>query len=143
MQPSAPTDANGMTTAIVQTRDQTSSSTITSTSPDVSTGTPGVISWLPAQYESPFEITCYVISDERDFLETPLERNPPGLPGQTFHRGFLSDVKLQGSGQALDGNIIKYYPKTGRFQTAQCANRVRRLRGRRVFSRRRSPLGPA
>ena len=96
MQPVAKTNSYGATTASVQTLNQTSTSTITSASENINTADQAIITWLPAQYESRFEIICYDISNESDFVSTPLSRNVPGLPGKTYHQGFITDVQLQG-----------------------------------------------
>lgn len=108
-QPSSPTDASGMTTAKVETRKQPGTSTITSSTPDIVTGTPATITWLPAKYESDFLVTCYMVSSESDFVSTPLVGPVSGLPvANRYRRGFISDVRLQGSGVALDGSTIHY-----------------------------------
>src|SRR5205823_1803474 len=76
-QPTSPTDSSGMTTALVETEDQTlgqqvATSTITSGDPDTSTSTPATITWLPAEYEDDFLITCYITSLETSFPSKPV-----------------------------------------------------------------------
>jgi 3D (Asp-Asp-Asp) domain-containing protein len=120
-QPSSATDSTGTARAADETRDQTSGSTITSASPDTQTKTPGTIVWLPAHFEPDFLVTCYVISNEADFLGTPLTSNVPGLPANVrYRKGFISDVKLQGSGQATSGQII-HYDGGGTYSVQSCA----------------------
>jgi 3D (Asp-Asp-Asp) domain-containing protein len=119
-QPKTPTDASGVTTANVETRDETSKSTITSATMDISTGTPGIITWLPADYESDFLVTCYVVSSEADYLATPLIGPVNGLPaGKKYHSGFIADVKLQGSGIASDATTI-HYDGSGVYSVQNC-----------------------
>lgn len=48
------TNSGGLAFASVSTRDQPGTSTITSTSSDIETVQPGVITWLPAKYALPF-----------------------------------------------------------------------------------------
>lgn len=107
--PGHPTDAAGQASAQVETRDQQSQSTITASNTDIETTQPAVIQWLPADYENNFMVTCYVISDENDFLATRLVTGVCGLPPQNaYHQGFIQDVRLQGSGRALNGEIVHY-----------------------------------
>lgn len=120
-QPAAVTDASGKTSAAVETRAQPGPSTIRSANPDIQTGTAASITWLPAHYESAFLVTCYVISLESDFLNSPLTNHVNGLPAdQSYHRGFINDVRLQGSGQALSG-LILHYDGRGRYSQQNCA----------------------
>ncbi len=112
-QPASATDSNGVATASVETRDQPGPSTITSATEGISTRRPGIIPWLPAHYQSGFLVTCYVTSDERDFLNTPLISGVRGLPSTNrYHQGFISDIVRQGSGRALDGTIVQYSAPT-------------------------------
>lgn len=118
--PSNPTDASGVTTAYVETRVQPATSTITSADPTIQTASPGTITWLPARYESSFLVTCYVVSLEADFTSTPLIGPVRGLPAANrYHRGFISDVAVQGSGIALDGTTI-HYDGGGRYSLQSC-----------------------
>ena len=118
--PTVPTDASGVTKAKVETRKQPGQSTITSASEDIGTGSPAVITWLPARYESMFLVTCYVVSLESDFVSTPLIANVKGLPAENqYHSGFISDTRLQGSGIALDGSFI-HYDGRGRYSLQSC-----------------------
>lgn len=81
----------------------------------------------PAGYTliaSDFRLTSYVLSAESDFPEQPSVTDPCGLKGGTYRAKFLDDVKMQGSGQTVDGQIIRYtVSRTGRdcFTKAQCA----------------------
>jgi 3D (Asp-Asp-Asp) domain-containing protein len=118
--PTNTTDASGMTAAQVQTRAQPGPSTISSADPTITTTSPAVITWFPADYESSFLVTCYVLSSESDFLSSPLVGPINGLPAnKRYHRGFISDVKLQGSGIALDGSTIRY-DGGGTYSLANC-----------------------
>lgn len=120
-QPSSPTNASGMATATVETRDQSVNSTITSASNDTTTASPGVMKWLTARYENTFLVTCYVISNENDFASSASIDKVPGLPPENKYRqGFISDVRLQGSGQSTSGSII-HYDGHGRYSLQSCA----------------------
>jgi 3D (Asp-Asp-Asp) domain-containing protein len=120
-QPTAPSDGNGMAVASVQTRDQSSASTITSASADIATKQSANIAWLPAHYENNFLITCYVISNENDFTKSRMISNVPGLPPTAvYHQDFINDVRMQGSGQAISGAIL-HYDGNGRYSTQSCA----------------------
>lgn len=112
------TDSSGTSSAAVTTWDQPGTSTITSASPDIETFVPGIINWLPARYADPFDVTCYVISLEQDFLTSPMVL-AVGLSVE-HHEGFLNDVKLQGSGLALNGTYI-HYQGNNVFSPKACA----------------------
>jgi 3D (Asp-Asp-Asp) domain-containing protein len=87
----------------------------------VQTTQPAVITWLPADYQSQFLLTCYVLSLEADFLDSPLIDHVGGLPPDNqYHQRFINDVRRQGSGQALDGTIIHYNTSTRRYELRQC-----------------------
>lgn len=119
--PAKPTDAAGQAAARVTTRDQSADSTITASNSDIDTTQPAQITWLPADYESDFLITCYVISDENDFLDTKLEKGVCGLPpDDSYHSGFIRDVKRQGSGKALNGKIV-HWAGHGCYEILPCA----------------------
>lgn len=108
-QPSAATDAAGQTTGRVETRNQQGPSTISAAGSDLQTIQPAIIQWLPARYEANFLVTCYVISLESDFDGTRLIGPVNGLPvTEKYREGFINDVRLQGSGAANDGTIIRY-----------------------------------
>ena len=117
--PSSPTDSRGFATASVQTRDQPGVSTIISNTENVRTTRPAVVNWLPADYLNYFLVTCYVISSEADFLDTPL-RAVPELGGRQLHDGFLRDVIRQGSGLCLDGSVIRFQKGVG-YLSDTCA----------------------
>ncbi len=76
-----------------------------------------------------FEITAYVLAQEKEFPEDPKVKDPCGLKG-TFRQTFLFQtdkhprgVKMQGSGQSLSGQIIHYAPKGKKdcFEVLTCA----------------------
>lgn len=119
---SKPTNANGVTTAKVQTRDQSVISKIGAANPAAfDRVSPGTISWLPATYESEFLVTCYVTASEADYSPASTVSQVCGLPAQkTYRSGFIADVKMQGSGVALDGQII-HYRGGGCFNTDSCS----------------------
>lgn len=119
--PALPTDPDGVASAKVETRDQTSASTLSVNSPDISTPSPTTFNWLPAHYEDDFLVTCYVISLESDFTGSPLIGPVNGLPAdRKYHQAFIQDVKLQGSGVALDGSTI-HYDGHGAYSVQPCA----------------------
>ena len=112
-------DAGGDLSGDVFTHDQPGGSTITTVGDDVNLLSPGSIEWLPARYENDFDITCYVVSLESDFQKSPLA-TAPGIPGRQFHQGFISDVRLQGSGKALDGTTYIHYDGNGWYSIIGC-----------------------
>lgn len=120
--PSAPTNSQGTTLARIQTRDQIEPSVITVAAPTSASGYNAQIDWLPAEYELPFQITCYVIAEERLNPSTS-KISAPGLPvgSPTYNRAFLADVALQGSGQLNDGRYIRYSLETGQYSYEKCA----------------------
>lgn len=119
--PTAATNASGTTLASVSTRAQPGQSSISGSSPsNLKTATPANISWLPARYESSFLVTCYTLAVESEAPATPVSQNVCGLPSTNHYRSkFLTDVKMQGSGQALDGNIV-HYSGQGCFNIDSC-----------------------
>jgi len=73
---------------------------------------------------SDFRLTSYVRSLESEFPDQPSVTDPCGLKGGTYRKKFLDDVKMQGSGQTVDGQIIRYTGTHGGrdcFTKAQCA----------------------
>jgi 3D (Asp-Asp-Asp) domain-containing protein len=103
------TDGSGEASADDQTRDQSGPSIIDVNASDISTVSSATITWLPAHYEDDFLVTCYVVSLESDFQSSALIGPVNGLPvNNKYHRGFIDDVKLQGSGIALDGSTIHF-----------------------------------
>jgi 3D (Asp-Asp-Asp) domain-containing protein len=113
-----PSDDAGISDATVDTRDQPGTSTITSAYADIQTVQPGVIHWLPARYHEKFQITCYVVSLEANYLSTPLV-SAPGIPGQKYHQGFLRDIDMQGTGLALDGTYV-HWKGHGQYEPESC-----------------------
>jgi len=126
-----PTNTNGETTARVETRDQLTNSgvsTITSSTPDVITIQPAVITWLPAQFEPRFHTTCYSTELESDY-----RRSSGYAPARTWRwcRGytppsdryrvlFMDKVRFQGSGVAERGEVIQYEPVQGCYYISSC-----------------------
>jgi 3D (Asp-Asp-Asp) domain-containing protein len=117
-----PTDVNGITEASVTARPYYSASTISADDPHIVTNPSAEITWLPVVYEQAFQATCYVVSLESDFAPIT-QTNVPGLPPENaYRRGFITDVKLQGSGLTLNGvDYIHYTPSTARFNLDTCA----------------------
>lgn len=107
------TNSDGIAGASVSTRDQPGDSTISSDSSTIETAEPANITWLPAQYQNSFLLTCYVIALESKWLNTKIV-TAPGIPGKKYHEGFLKDTKRQGTGEALDGTYI-HYRGNGRY----------------------------
>ncbi|MHA6847043.1 3D domain-containing protein [Ralstonia syzygii] len=120
--PTAATNASGTSTASVSTRAQPGQSSIGVTSPlNLQAATPANINWLPARYENSFLVTCYTLAVEAEASATPVSHNVCGLPSANHYRSkFLTDVKMQGSGQALDGSIV-HYSGQGCFNIDSCA----------------------
>jgi 3D (Asp-Asp-Asp) domain-containing protein len=115
------TDAAGKALASVSTRSQPGSSTLSGTTPGLATTTTTNVSWLPAKYETQFLVTCYTIANESLEPEKPTSTDVCGLPEkQSYRDGFLKDVKMQGSGVALDGTTI-HYAGRGCYNTDTCA----------------------
>lgn len=108
-QPTLLTDESGETSGTVATRHNASGATsaITPVGPAIQSSQSKLIAWLPAIYGGPFLVTCYVISLESDFLNTPLV-TVPGIPGKKYRQGFIEDTRMQGTGEALNGSYIKY-----------------------------------
>jgi 3D (Asp-Asp-Asp) domain-containing protein len=62
-----------------------------------------------------FTITCYVVASEADYANNCTNLvNPHGLTG-TFCQQFLMDVRLQGSGQDNNGNLIQIDYSQGNY----------------------------
>lgn len=119
--PNAVTDTSGKTTAEISTRNQPGTSIVTATNSNIYNAKPGKVVWFPAKYESQFLVTCYVLSRESDFSAKTTRTNVCGLPpGNTYRKGFLNDVQMQGSGLALDGTFI-HYSGHGCYNTDSCA----------------------
>lgn len=115
------TDTAGKALASVSTRSQPGSSTLSGTTPGLATATTANVSWLPAKYETQFLVTCYTIANESLEPEKPASTGVCGLPEkQSYRDGFLKDVKMQGSGVALDGTTI-HYAGHGCYNTDTCA----------------------
>jgi 3D (Asp-Asp-Asp) domain-containing protein len=115
-----PTNSAGYTRATATTRTQDTPSVVGSANPGIQTPQPATIGWLPARYASSFLVTCYVVSLETDFVDTPLVGPVNGLPAaRRYHQGFLDDVRLQGSGVALDGTTL-HYDGNGRYSIQSC-----------------------
>lgn len=115
--PAKPTDAKGNATADISTRDQPGTAVImASNTANMQTISPGIVHWLPADYQSGFSISCYTLSQESEFSAKRTTSNACGLPGTTYRSGFLDDVRVQGSGIGLNGKIIRYHgKKQGKF----------------------------
>jgi 3D (Asp-Asp-Asp) domain-containing protein len=115
------TDAAGKAKAQVSTRLQPGSSTLSGTLAGLATPSQTSVAWLPAKYEGQFLVTCYTIANESLAPEEPSTSGVCGLPEkQSYRSAFLKDVKMQGSGEALDGTIV-HYSGRGCYNTDTCA----------------------
>jgi 3D (Asp-Asp-Asp) domain-containing protein len=115
------TDSAGKAAAAVSTRSQPGTSTLSGTTSGLTTPTIANVSWLPAKYEAQFLVTCYTIANEALEAEKPASSGVCGLPEkQSYRDAFLRDVKMQGSGVALDGTTI-HYAGRGCYNTDTCA----------------------
>lgn len=104
----AVTGGDGRIITEIVTRTQPGTSTLTAKGDGV-TSPAKLINWLPAKYDESFLVTCYTIANEELAPAEPARKNVCGLPDQNSYRtAFLKDVKMQGSGTALDGSIIHY-----------------------------------
>lgn len=100
---------DGKATATVTTRDQPGKSTISALVDGKVSPSPKTIDWLPAKYAENFLVTCYTIANEQLARASSVEKNVCGLPeAKTYRTTFLKDVKMQGSGIALDGATVHY-----------------------------------
>jgi 3D (Asp-Asp-Asp) domain-containing protein len=118
--PSTPTNAAGSSTGQVETRDQTANSNITLASAEIPTVRAARIKWLPAKYQNTFLVTCYAVTNEDRYANTPLVGPVKGLPADKKYReGFISDVRFQGSGIASDGTTI-HWEGNGRYAIRNC-----------------------
>lgn len=124
------TNADGETTAQVETRDQLTSSgisTITSSTPGVTTMQPAVITWLPARFEPRFRTTCYSTEQESDY---PRSRYAPAStwrwcagytpPSDRYRERFMDRVYFQGSGVAERGEVVQYEPTQRCYYISAC-----------------------
>jgi 3D (Asp-Asp-Asp) domain-containing protein len=103
------TDAAGKASASVSTRAQPGTSTLSGTTPGLATASTTNVSWLPAKYEAQFLVTCYTIANESLAPEKPASTGVCGLPEKKSYRdAFIKDVRMQGSGVALDGTTVHY-----------------------------------
>jgi 3D (Asp-Asp-Asp) domain-containing protein len=107
------TAADGTANAYVSTRDQSSNSTIDSTTPLVWTNPKAVVSWLPAKYVTPFNITCYITALESDFSGSFVPASnfswcsaPP--VSRSYRQKFMAFISRQGSGKSVQSEIIQY-----------------------------------
>jgi hypothetical protein len=126
--PTSATGADGSATADVSTIFQPNVSTIDSTTPLVFTNPKGVVTWLPAKYETPFYVTCYITALESDYsAKLILDATkykwcgsyvPPS--GKKYRDAFMKDVKVQGSGQAIGGEFIQWKVNSACYYVNTC-----------------------
>lgn len=115
------TDAAGKALAKVRTRSQPGPTVLSGTTSGLTTPATTSVTWLPAKYEKQFLVTCYTIANESENAEKPASSGVCGLPEkQSYRDAFLKDVKMQGSGVALDGTTV-HYAGRGCYNTDQCA----------------------
>lgn len=132
------TDAQGKAKVSVDTRDQPGPSKITDNDPEIETVKPGIISWLPAKYESDFGLTCYSTELETDYKgrmkkasDYPWCANQLP-PASHYQEKFMKRIIFQGSGQATGGEIIQYKgcyhvstcPRTASTECAQVGTTI-------------------
>lgn len=123
--PTSSTAADGTADAYVSTRDQSSNSTVDSTTPLVWTNPKGVVSWLPAKYITPFKITCYMTALESDFTGLFVAASkfswcsaPPA--SRSFRQKFMDSISVQGSGKSVQGEIIQYNSGRACYYFSSC-----------------------
>lgn len=116
------TNSAGQASATIETRDQSTQSRATPTTPGIFTSIiPAQISWLPADYESSFLVTCYGVALETDHMDEPSQTNVCGLPPENSYKtGFIKDTKVQGTGLTASGKYIHYNTGTGCFNSETC-----------------------
>jgi 3D (Asp-Asp-Asp) domain-containing protein len=111
------TNTAGATDAYVSTYDQTSASTIDSTTPLVFTNPKGVVNpWLPAAYVTPFVTTCYDTVLESDYADSFVAASKfswcNGAPtGRSYRKNFMQQVSVQGSGISVQNEVVQYLAK--------------------------------
>ncbi|WP_206600366.1 3D domain-containing protein [Chromobacterium sphagni] len=119
--PGSATDNNGNTSALAETRNQTSISQISSSDSSIKMDNPLSISWLPSIYESTFLVTCYAVADEADSSATPVRKNVCGLLPGSYRSDFIRSTIMQGTGRTLDGKYIHYDARGKCFNLDTCA----------------------
>ncbi len=96
------TDAAGVTRARMYSWKQGAAAISERTIPT----TPVDITFTEAPYTGSFYVTAYYTIEEADAHGPPVV-NPCGVTG-TFRGGFLREIRMEGSGVALDGRTIQY-----------------------------------
>lgn len=122
--PAAPTDASGNAAATISTWEQPGTSVVSaSDTANIKTNPAGNINWFPAKYESKFEVTCYIWALEGDYsaMKTTTVDICPNKPRfrsliklrpikKTYRAGFVTAVRMNGTGTGLDGKTIHSNP---------------------------------
>lgn len=123
--PTRNTGVDGSADAYVETLDQTSNSTIDSTTPLVWTDPKGVVTWLPARYVTPFYTTCYRTDLESDFpgpfiVATKWSWCNTTPTGRTYRAAFMKDIQTQGSGVSVLNETIQYLTSGNCYYISSC-----------------------
>jgi 3D (Asp-Asp-Asp) domain-containing protein len=123
--PTRNTGVDGSADAYVQTRDQTSKSTIDSTTSLLWTDPKGVVTWLPARYVTPFYTTCYRTDLESDFTgpfiaATKWSWCNTTPTGRAYRAAFMKDIQTQGSGVSVLNETIQYLTSGNCYYMASC-----------------------
>ncbi len=128
-QPKA-TNGNGEATASVETRDQLAgggTSEITAANSDIKTEQPAMITWLPADYEAQFWVTCYSTELESDYLNSQFRSADSWTwcggttpPSSQYRQHFMQRVRFQGSGVAQGGEVIQFEPNQRCYYVSSC-----------------------
>jgi len=123
--PTSATGTDGSAKADVTTLYQPNVSNIDSTTPLVWTDPKGVVTWLPAKYETPFYTTCYRTDLESDYTGLFLAANKykwcgTTLAGRSYRQDFMDDVKRQGSGISVQSEVVEYNSKGHCYYFASC-----------------------
>ncbi|MGF6301492.1 MULTISPECIES: 3D domain-containing protein [Paraburkholderia] len=106
IQISGPTDLDGCATVILESR-ESGDLTLTVADEDI-TAVPLRITLAQAWYETGFEVTHYIIADERD-AHGPMAQ-APGVSG-SHRQDFLygaAGVPMQGTGETLDHRFVRW-----------------------------------
>jgi 3D (Asp-Asp-Asp) domain-containing protein len=119
------TNGSGLTDAYVHTYDQTSASTIDSTTPLIFTSPKGVVNWLPANFVDSFYTTCYDTALESDSTDrfVAATRFPwcfGAPPGRTYRSKFMGQVSVQGSGISVLNEVVQFRNAGGCYYLSGC-----------------------
>lgn len=119
------TNGSGLTDAYVHTYDQTSASTIDSTTPLIFTSPQGVVNWLPANFVDSFYTTCYETALESDSTDRFVAASRFswcfGTPnGDSYRTNFMKQVKTQGSGVSVLNKVVQFRQAGSCYYFSSC-----------------------